>query len=150
MRKLKVLLIAGILLFSTSAFAAWTCTEQNPREFNNGSFSVEVSCTSDASASDYTISTYASKIRGMFLYELKVIPGTGDDEPSATFDVDLEDDEDDHILDTNDNAVDANTFHAGNATLDFYPMVTGTLSIVSETLGNGNTAVYRLMFAGGK
>jgi hypothetical protein len=124
---------------------AWTITETWTaypinRVMGEELIVIKLDCTSDANGTDYDI-VAIDKIRGGTLYEMKVIPGSGDDEPSAAWDIDLEDYNDDHILDTDDNAVDATTFHDGSITIGHYPIIEDKLSFVSATLGDGNTCV---------
>lgn len=106
---------------------------------------VKLTCISDASGTNTDLdSSIMQKIMGGWLYGMKVIPGTGDDVPDATWDIDLEDADDFHILDTDDNAVDAITWHVGTATRSQWMLVEKTLSFVSETLGNANTVVVKI------
>ncbi len=147
MKKLILLVALGSLLLASNAIAAWTCVEQTPREYSNGNTTLEVVCTADAGAGAYDISDHIVKLKGRYLYQLKIIPGTGDEEPTGTFDVDIEDEEDDHLLDTDANAADANTFHFAHKTIDGFPMIRESLSIVAGAIGADNTVTFRFFFA---
>jgi hypothetical protein len=105
---------------------------------------VKLACESDASGTDTQLDSVMAdmdwdSILGGWLYEMVVNPGTGDDEPSATFDIDIEDGIDRHILDTDDNAVSGASSHGGSDTLGYFPVIEKDTAFVSETLGNGKT-----------
>lgn len=125
---------------------AWTVTE-SCKEFNNGNLVLTLSMTSDANASSYDIVTYLDRIKGKFLYLMKTVPAGGDDAPSGAFDLDLEDEDASHILDTDANAADAAAWHEGSATLGRDPMIEDFLKVVCATLGNGNIATVKLYFS---
>ena len=125
---------------------AWTVTttyDAFPVMLNGSSEMVVISiaCVSDASGHSMQLSDHLMQlIRGGYLYEMVVKPDSGD-APSATWDIDLEDYDAQHILDTDDNATDAITSHAGSATLGYYPVIERTLRFVSASLGNTKKAV---------
>ena len=127
----------------------WAYSSESYKEYNNGNREVSVTLTSgdDASASDYDIDTYARKIKGMFLYEMRLIPGTGGEAPTGTYDLDIEDEDDTHILDTDANSASANATHEGSDTLNRDPMILDTVSIVCADLGDLNTVKVRLFFS---
>ena len=125
---------------------AWTIAETF-RHYDNGNKLISLACISDANASAYSIDTYLEEIKGMFLYLVKTVPGTGDDAPTGTFDLDLEDADASHILDTDANANNAVAFHEGSATLGRDPMILDALGVVCATLGNLNTARIDLYFS---
>lgn len=108
----------------------------------------KLDCVSDANGTDSDLKTLDadafSKILGGWLYEMKIVPGTGDGVPTATWDIDIEDSDNGHILDTDDNAVDAITYKDGASTIGHYPIIEKGTSFVSETLGDANTAVVYL------
>jgi hypothetical protein len=109
---------------------------------------VKLACVSDASASG-TVDIEASvfrEIRGSWLYLVKFEPGTGDDAPTGTFDFDVEDKNNVHILDTDANTNTANSFVSGSDTLGVFPPVVHDLSVVIGTLGNANTADIYMYF----
>ena len=89
---------------------AWTITEtvkSYPTNIHKAEEVVDVvlECISDANATDYDVTAATmQKIRGGYLYEMKVSPGSGADAPSAAFDIDIEDSDDAHILDTDSNS----------------------------------------------
>ena len=129
---------------------AWTITATIDAVYNvcspmgNEMVKVKLACISDANATDTKLSSVLSRgdfmdILGGWLYEMKVVPGTGDDVPTAAWDIDIEDNENDHILDTDSNANDANTFHDGAKTIGHYPVIEEDPSFVSATLGAANT-----------
>jgi hypothetical protein len=137
---------------------AWTITEHAPvvTKMKNYSWDtlikVRLECTSDASGCDYDL--LATMIKGSYLYLVKIVPGTGSDEPSAAFDMDLEDELDVHILDTDDNAAAPTggaIYHGGHSTMGVYPPIenesTTKVSLVCATLGDGNKADFYLYFA---
>lgn len=134
---------------------AWTVTEsmhesrmiRNLEHLNV----IKLVMTGDGSASDYDLGSAASPVRdeywkGSTLYLLKIVPGTGGDTPSGTFDLDLEDENDDHLLDTDANANDSNTFHPGSSTLGVFAPILGTCSIVCADIGSGNKVTLYLYF----
>jgi hypothetical protein len=89
---------------------------------------------------------YMDRIRGSWLYLMKTVPGTGGDQPTAAFDLDVEDENTDHILDTDSNANDANTFTVGSDTLGVYPPIFDYVGLEIGTLGDENTADIYLYF----
>lgn len=124
---------------------AWTVTESY-REYNNGNKVITLAMTSDANASAYAVDTYLKNIKGMFLHSVKFIPGTGDDEPSGTYNCDFEDVGGTHILDTDANSATVPGYVDGTATLNFSPMIEDYLKVVAATLGTGNTTQIKMMF----
>lgn len=133
---------------------AWTIVETVDQEhYVNGKpnmLRVKLACTSDGSASDHDVGSVNKNVYnaicGSYLYLIKVVPGTGDDAPSGTFDLDIEDDNDDHLVDSDANASDANTFISGAQTIGLFPMILDKCSVVCATLGNGNKADIYLYF----
>jgi hypothetical protein len=127
----------------------WSASAETYREYLNGTKQVSVTLTAgdDASVSDYDITTYLSEIKGLFLYQMKVVPGTGGAQPTGTFDLDIEDEDDSHILDTDANANDANTLHEGSDTLDRDPIIGDACSIRCADIGDANTVTVRLLFS---
>jgi hypothetical protein len=136
---------------------AWTITEHTPVVTKMKIYSwdtlikVRLQCTSDASSSDYDL--VATMIKGSYLYLVKIVPGTGADEPDAAFDLDIEDELDVHLLDTDDNAAAPTggaTYHGGHETMGVYPPIekesTTKVSVVCATLGNGKKADIYLYF----
>lgn len=118
---------------------------------------VKIACTSDASGGSLTMKSrqldpsnsyiaFMDEIQGSWLYLMKVVPGSGDDAPSGTFNIDIEDETAAHILDTDANASDATTFHTGSDTLGVYPVIFDHLGVEIATLGNGNKADIYLYF----
>lgn len=127
----------------------WSASAETYREYSSGTKQISVTLTAgdDASASDYDITTYLNEIKGMFLYQMKVVPGTGGAAPTGTFDLDIEDEDDSHILDTDANVNNANTLHEGSDTLDRDPMIGDACSIVCADIGDLNTVTVRLLFS---
>ena len=118
---------------------------------------LKLACISDASGGTITLkSTKADRsnsyrdimdqIEGSTLYLMEVVPGTGDDAPSAAFDIDVENNRNNHILDTDDNSHTANSFTIGSNTLGVYPPIFNEITVVIETLGDANTADVYLYF----
>lgn|SRR4030067_1173892 len=114
---------------------------------------IKLACTSDAGASDYDIENM-DQIKGSYLYLCKIVPATGGDIPAAVFDLDIEDENDNHILDTIGNPVAPTggaTYHQGSATMGVYPPVgdhvTSQVSLACATLGDGNKADVYLYFS---
>ena len=108
----------------------------------------KLDCISDASGTDSDLKTLDAdvfaKIMGGWLYEMKVVPGAGGDAPTGTFDIDIEDSDNAHILDTDANSNSAVTFNGGSTTLGYYPIMRKAHAFVSATLGDENTAVVYL------
>jgi len=123
----------------TEAVDAWKMKSQAGDEL----IEVKLSCISDANASDYDI---LQDLKGTSLYLVKIVPGAGGDAPAGTFDLDIEDETDAHILDTDANSNSATTFHSGLATLGLYPPIKNKVSLVCATLGDANTATIYLYF----
>jgi hypothetical protein len=86
-------------------------------------------------------------IKGSWLYLIKTVPGTGGDVPTGVFDLDVEDDNNDHLLDTDANSNVANGFVAGNTTLNVFPPIMDEITVVIGTLGDTNTADIYLYFS---
>jgi hypothetical protein len=112
---------------------------------------VKLECTSDASGTDYDL--VCAMIPGSWLYLVKIIPGTGADAPAAAFDLDIEDENDIHMLDTNSNSeapTGGATYHSGASDMGVFPPIgthTGMkVSVVCATLGDGNKADIYLYF----
>jgi hypothetical protein len=119
---------------------------------------VKLACTSDASAGSITMKSTANSatdtyrhimdmIEGSWLYMIKTVPAGGGDAPAGTFDLDVEDDNNDHLLDTDANANDANTFTAGSNTLGVFPPIMDQITVVIATLGNTKKADVYLYFS---
>ncbi len=148
--------LAFLLLWGANVYAAWTITATVDKEGRIKDhhmqyeyvYRIKLACTSDASGTDYVMpSNIMGKIRNSWLYMIKTVPGTGGDAPTAAFDLDIEDDNDDHLLDTDANPNGSNKFTPGHATLGIFPIVFDHLSVVIATLGNANTATIYLYFA---
>lgn len=138
---------------------AWTITETvrvSKMKSQQGDELIEVKldCASDANATDYDLSAAAmGAVKGSWLYAVKIVPGTGGDIPDAVFDLDIEDENNIHILDTDANPVAPTggaTYHMGSATMGVYPPIgshSGSqVSVVCATLGNGKDADIYLYF----
>lgn len=154
MKTLRLFILTLITLsFAVTSFAAWSdesCSITDGGQSAKGKRWLEVTYagTSDAGASDYDFpSSVMSEIKDLYLYQMKIIPGTGDDAPSAAFDCDIEDEEDDHILDTDSNSETSNTFVKGHATLGVLPKIREQVSVVCATLGADNTVTIVFIFA---
>lgn len=105
----------------------------------------------DASVSDYDLGSAATSVdkdywQGSTLYMVKLVPGTGGAAPSGTFDLDIEDENDDHMLDTDSNTNTANSFILGSETLGIFPPMTRTCSVVCADIGDANTVDVYLYF----
>ncbi|MCP4262752.1 MAG: hypothetical protein GY774_35385 [Planctomycetes bacterium] len=103
---------------------------------------LKLACIGDASAGTVTLkSTNADpgndynavmdEIRGSWLYLMKTVPSDVDN----TFDVDIEDKLNDHILDTNANSNTANTFTTGADTLGVYAPILEEITVVIADIG---------------
>jgi hypothetical protein len=103
---------------------------------------VKLACTGDASAGTVTLkSTKADpgnsynaimdEIRGSWLYLMKTVPSDVDN----TFDVDIENKTNDHILDTDANSNTANVFTLGANTLGVYPPILEEITVVIADIG---------------
>lgn len=132
---------------------AWTITEtinayKVHHRMGEEMIEVKLACTSDANGTDTALSAETMRqIMGGFLYEMKVVPGSGDEAPSAVFDIDIEDADNGHILDTDSNSVSLITYYDGAQTIGHYPLIKSTISFVSETLGNANTCTVYLQIS---
>ena len=136
---------------------AWTIVESaRVSRIKHGSFEamvkVRLTCTSDAGASDYDI--VSPMIKGSYLYAVKIMPGAGADAPAAPFDMDIEDEGNFHILDTDANPTAPTggaTYHTGSASMGVFPPIEDfpetKVSVVCATLGTGNKVVIDLFFA---
>lgn len=103
---------------------------------------VKLDCISDASGTDTDLeAAIIQKIMGGWLYEIKVVPGSGADEPTAAWDIDIEDEDNGHIAEANGNSTTVPTYTDGSLTIGHYPIIEKTCSFVSATLGDENTAV---------
>ena len=111
---------------------------------NEEMIEVKLACTSDATGTDYDIVT--DLIKGACLYMVKIVPGTSGDAPGAAFNLDVEDETDAHILDTDSNSTSATTFHAGANTIGAFPVIKGKCSVVIATLATGKKADVYLQF----
>ncbi|MHC4104604.1 MAG: hypothetical protein ACYSR9_06660 [Planctomycetota bacterium] len=157
MKKISVFLtIVLLLFFGANAYATWTITASIDKEGKikdhrmqyEYMYRVKLECTSDASGTDYALlGDIMGKIKNSFLYLIKTVPGTGGDAPTGTFDLDIEDDNNDHLLDTDANPNDSNKFTVGHATLGVYPIIFDHVSVVIATLGDANKATIYLYFA---
>jgi len=136
---------------------AWTITETPSQWFTQTTqgdrmIKIKLACTSDAGASDYDVTNIA-RLRGSLLYLVKIVPGTGGDAPAGAFDLDIEDENNHHILDTDANPAAPTggaTYHAGSNTMGVYPPIedsaSAKVSLVCATLGDGNKADIYLYF----
>jgi hypothetical protein len=127
---------------------AWTITETSnvykmKHQQGDELLVVKLACTSDAGASDHDLTT---DVKGSWLYLVRIVPGTAADVPDAVFDLDIEDETNSHILDTDANPVAGTTFHIGSATVGVFPPVISTCSLVCATLGDGKKADFYLYF----
>jgi hypothetical protein len=139
---------------------AWTIVESSPVitkmaiEAGDELVKIKLACTSDGSASDYDLSATAlAAIKGSSFYLLKIVPGTGADEPTGAFDCDIEDENNHHILDTNANAAAPTlgyTLHLGSSTFGVFPPIEShsavKVSLVCATLGDEKKADFYLYF----
>ena len=152
MKKLTQLLVAvAIVLFLTSqSWATWTITESRRTYKHQGSKTtiITLACISDGSAGAYDITTYMNDIKGLYFYSMAVTPGSGGVAPDNTFDIDVEDADDFHILDTNANSNTAKTWHLGLATLGQYPMVKDLISLVIADIGTAADEITIELFFG--
>jgi hypothetical protein len=157
MKKIFGLITLAILLFwGANSYAAWTITATIDREARikphamqyEYLYRVKLACTSDATLTDYEFpGAIMGKVKNSFLYLIKTVPGTGGDAPTGTFDLDVEDDNNDHLLDTDANSNTATTFTVGSDTLGVFPPIFDHISVVIATLGDTNTATIYLYFA---
>jgi hypothetical protein len=103
---------------------------------------VKLACVGDASAGTVTLkSTNAdpgnayndimNEVRGSWLYLMKTNPSDVDN----TFDVDIEDKDNHHILDTDANSNTAATFTTGADTLGVYPPILEEITVVIADIG---------------
>ncbi len=123
---------------------AWTIAEtwqayKVKSQYGEEMIEIILACTSDANAGDYNI-TNIDKIKGGYLYEVRVVPGADAAAPAAIFSIAIQDENNGTILTCAGNSVTASTYHDGAATIGHYSVVRGTLSVVPGTLGDANTA----------
>jgi len=118
---------------------------------------VKFACTSDATGGTITLKHRDADpandyvhimdvIRGSWLYLFKYVPAAGGSAPAGTADIDVEDKNNDHILDTDANANDATTFVVGSDTLGVYPPIMNEITVVFATLGDTKKADLYLYF----
>jgi hypothetical protein len=137
---------------------AWTFVEtlHDSKLIRNGEHinCIKVAATNDAAASAGTYSLGATATtallkpywQGSTLHLLKIVPGTGGDAPTGTFDLDVEDDTSGHILDTDANSLSATTYKAGTTTISAAPPIMTTCTIVIADLGDTNKVDVYLYF----
>jgi hypothetical protein len=127
---------------------AWTITETVKHkkmisQAGDELIIVKLACISDANACDYPIT---SDIAGSWLYLVKIVPSAAPNAPTGVFDLDIEDDTDAHILDTDGNSVSATAWHIGSSTVGVFPPIFDTCSVVCATLGDTKRADIYLYF----
>jgi hypothetical protein len=111
---------------------------------------VKLDCVSDASGTDTDLSTLLTgmewqSILGGWLYGIQTVPGTGGDQPTAAFNLDIQDGQDFSWVDEDSvshTAVD--WISAADEADGQYPLVQKDTAFVCSTLGNENTAVFYL------
>lgn len=104
---------------------------------------VKLSCVSDANATTTPIaSDILESIKGGWLYGVKIVPGTGDDAPSAAFDFDIQDNDGLAWVDANSVSETAPSWESGADDVGVFPIVQKGCKFVCGTLGNANTAVF--------
>lgn len=106
---------------------------------------IKIACVSDGSGGSCVFKTedadiFRDKMKGGWLMLMEIDPGTGDDQPAAAFDIDIENKRNHHILDTDSNSHTAASFVAGSDTLGIFPPILNDLTMVIGTLGDGNKA----------
>jgi len=108
---------------------------------------IKLVMTGDGNASNHDLgATLKDYWQGSVLYGIKIVPGTGGDAPTGTFDLDIEDDTDFHILDTDANPNNATTYVIGSDTIGAMPPVLTTLSVVCADIGAANIVTVYLYF----
>lgn len=126
-RLLSLILVVGLLWASPGFSAECTGGVETRRINSNGSGVLSVLVTSDGSACTVTLGNdtnyYIDDFKGALIYALEVVPGTASVAPDAAFDIDLENANAFHLLDTNSNSNTATTWNLGDATLGDYPPV---------------------------
>lgn len=147
-RLLQLITFLTLLFFAGSAMAAWTCTEgRKVYGPDKSKVIIIVTCAGDGSGATYDLDTYLSDVIGYHLWTLYVIPGTGGTAPDAAFDIDIEDSNDFHLLDTDANSHTTQTWNVGSDTLGQYPLIKDAVSIVFADIGTAaDTVVVELHF----
>lgn len=120
---------------------------------------LKLACTCDDSAASGSITLKSTKadrsdtyckitdqIEGSTLYLMEVVPGTGGAAPTGTFDIDVENNRNNHILDTDSNSNTANSFVIGSNTLGIFPPIFSQITVVVGDLGDANTVDIYLYF----
>lgn len=146
MRKL-LLAIAVSLIFLTASVgnAAWTVTETSHPIKVRGSEAliITLACISDASGKDYELTT---SVIGFYLYDVRTVPGSGGDAPTAAYDLDVEDELNFHLMDIDSLSTTATQLTKGSNTVGIFPHMSSQPSVVLGTLGNLNTNTIYLRF----
>ena len=129
---------------------AWTITATEYKTYNICSpmgsemIVLKLACESDGSGVDLTLEAILGArlwrmIRGGWLYSAIIIPGTGDDVPSAAFNFDIQNEHDMSKISVTDHAVDANTENTGSDEFGRFAVVEDDDAFTVATLGDGNT-----------
>ena len=135
---------------------AWTITEtrhaSKPMKSQAGDEVnvIKLACVSDGSGCDYDL-TQLSYIKNSWLWLVVCIPGTGGDQPSAAFQLQLQNELDVSLYDSGSGGIahDANTVSPGTVSAGMPPPFFDTVSFVCGTLGDTNTADFYLYFTKG-
>ena len=107
---------------------------------------VKLECVSDDSGTDTDLSSVLDamsmqSVLGGWVWGIMSVPGTGDDEPSAAFNVDLQDKHDFSWIDENAVSEAAVSWLSGaGAASGQYPIITKGTAFVCSTLGDGKKA----------
>ena len=151
MKKLVLLLgLLGFVWASSAMGAECTGCVGSRKVYKNGDVTVSVLVTSDGSACTCTLDTddYENDLLGQYLYTVEVVPGTGSVAPDAAFDLDVEDDNAFHMVDTDSNSHTTTTWNPGNGTLGQYPKVrTGIVLELGDMGTAGDQATIHLVGA---
>lgn len=142
----KFLLIAFLLLFSFGNALGFSCVESRAVGFDvqGAGIILTVTCTletGDTGEQTYTITNYADSIEGWWLYTIEIVPGTGAAAPTGTFDLDVQNENGFHLVDSNANSNTATTWIVANVTLGQYPRMRGPITLAFADFGGDDDAV---------
>lgn len=143
----RLLLTVCFLFFASNAFAAWTITETIDADVQTKQSDIVViklRCTSDTSSTDYKLLNQTA-IRGYYYYGMRTDPD-GTAAPTGTYDVDVEDELNFHIHDTDAHSTTAVEFTRASSTINAYWPVFSDISVVIATLGDTKITDIYLIF----
>ena len=106
-------------------------------------FVIKIECESDGSGIDELLedilgSELWQMVRGRWLYSAIIVPGTGGDAPSGTFNFDIQNAFDMSKISVTGHAVDENTENTGSDEFGRFAVIEDGDTLTIATLGDGN------------